>query len=83
MGGTKWDRETEKMTIKLDDRDESVIDIDDLETREAMIDFIENQCDIDGNKIINEIDTRGNIVTNHTSTPNHSGGKIIGGNEFY
>ena len=82
-GGTKWDRETEKMTIKLDDRDESVIDIDDLETREAMIDFIENQCDIDGNKIINEIDTRGNIVTNHTSTPNHSGGKIIGGNEFY
>ena len=34
-------------------------------------------------KIINEIGTRGNIVTNHGTTPKHSGGKIIGGNEFY
>ncbi len=69
--------------IILYDRNENVVDIDDLETREAMVDFIEEQCDIDGNKIINEIGTRGNIVTNHGTTPKHSGGKIIGGNEFY
>ena len=61
--------------IILYDRNENVVDIDDLETREAMVDFIEEQCDIDGNKIINEIGTRGNIVTNHGTTPKHSGGK--------
>ena len=48
-----------------------------------MVEFIEEQCDIDGNKIINEIGTRGNIVINHGTKLSNPGGIIIGGNEFY
>ena len=69
--------------IVINDRDENVVDVGDLETREAVINFIQEQCDIDKNKIINEIETRKNIVANHTGEPFHPEGIIIGRNEFY
>lgn len=53
----------------------------DLETREKMIQFIQEQYDVEGNKIINEIDKRPDFQSSQNKTMPDP--KNIEGNVFF
>lgn len=68
--------------INLEDRNENVVEIDDDDTREDMICFIEQQYNIDNDNIINEIGKKIDFRSRRNGVPQR-GGIVIGGNEFF